>query len=92
VITFAANGAWTKQRTSSLSWLHAVYFLDQNQGWAVGSRGTLLATHDGGNSWRSLPQPTEDAIRDIYFSDPLEGWLLCERNIYDLRSNDEQRA
>jgi len=90
--TLAANGAWTKQRTSSLSWLHAVYFLDHDRGWAVGSRGTLLATNDGGNSWHALPQPTEDAIRDLYFSNAREGWLLCERNIYDLRSNDEQRA
>ncbi|HEY6232665.1 MAG TPA: YCF48-related protein [Pyrinomonadaceae bacterium] len=87
-----ASGSWTKQRTGSLGWLHAVYFLDHNRGWAVGSRGTLLATNDGGSSWHVLPQPTEDAIRDLYFSNPLEGWLLCERNIYDLRSNDEQRA
>jgi len=87
-----ASGPWTKQRTSSLAWLHAVYFLDHNRGWAVGSRGTLLATSDGGNSWHALPQPTEDAIRDLYFTDAREGWLLCERNIYDLRSNDEQRA
>ena len=84
--------SWTKQRTGSLAWLHAVYFLDQDRGWAVGSRGTLLATRDSGKSWQAKPQPTEDAIRDIYFADELNGWLLCERNIYDLRTNDEQRA
>jgi photosystem II stability/assembly factor-like uncharacterized protein len=52
----------------------------------------LLSTNDGGKSWQAKPQPTEDAIRDIYFADELQGWLLCERNIYDLRTNDEQRA
>ncbi len=88
----ALGAAWTRQRTSSLAWLHAVYFLDQNRGWAVGSRGTLLATEDSGKSWQAKPQPTEDAIRDIYFADEANGWLLCERNIYDLRTNDEQRA
>ena len=31
-------------------------------------------------------------IRDVYFSDEQNGWLLCERNIYDLKTNDEQRA
>lgn len=87
---FAAS--WTKQRTSSLAWLHAVYFLDQDRGWVVGSRGTLLATLDSGKSWQAKPQPTEDVIRDIYFADELNGWLLCERNVYELRSNDEQRA
>lgn len=85
-------GTWTKQRTGSLAWLHAVYFLDHNRGWAVGSRGTLLSTTDGGRSWQAKPQVTEDSIRDIYFSDMSQGWLLCERNIYDLRNNDEQRA
>jgi photosystem II stability/assembly factor-like uncharacterized protein len=84
--------SWTKQRTSSLAWLHAVYFLDQDRGWAVGSRGTLLATENGGKSWQARPQPTQDTIRDIYFSDESDGWLLCERNIYDLKSNDEPRA
>jgi photosystem II stability/assembly factor-like uncharacterized protein len=84
--------SWTKQRSSSLAWLHAVYFVDQNRGWAVGSRGTLLATRDSGKSWQAQPQPTEDAIRDIYFADESNGWLLCERNIYDLRTNEEQRA
>jgi len=87
---FAAS--WTKQRTSSLAWLHAVYFVDQNLGWAVGSRGTLLATDNGGKTWQVQPQPTEDSIRDVYFSDKSDGWLLCERNIYDLKSNDEPRA
>ena len=84
--------SWTKQRTGSLAWLHAVHFVDQNRGWAVGSRGTLLSTLDGGTTWQHKPQPTEDAIRDIYFTNERDGWLLCERNIYDLRSNDEQRA
>ncbi|HEV7799285.1 MAG TPA: YCF48-related protein [Pyrinomonadaceae bacterium] len=85
-------GSWTRQRTNSLAWLHAIYFSDRDHGWAVGSRGTLLATNDGGRTWQAKPQPTEDAIRDIYFADEQNGWLACERNIYELRSNDEPRA
>lgn len=91
-VCFPASASWTKQRTGSLAWFHAVHFLDRDRGWAVGSRGTLLATIDGGKTWQHKPQPTEDAIRDIYFTNERDGWLLCERNIYDLRSNDEQRA
>lgn len=93
VFLFSASAAsWSRQRTSSLAWLHAVYFVDSNRGWAVGSRGTLLSTHDSGKSWQVKPQPTEDMIRDIYFSDELHGSLLCERSIFELKSNDEQRA
>jgi photosystem II stability/assembly factor-like uncharacterized protein len=89
--TFASAGAWTRQQTGSLAWLHSVFFVDQNRGWAAGSRGTLLSTNDGGKSWQKS-NPTEDAIRDIYFNDALNGWLVCERNTYELRSNDEPRA
>ena len=88
----ASAASWSRQRTSSLAWLHAIYFLDQNRGWAVGSRGTLLSTKDSGKSWQANPQPTDDVIREVYFADDLNGWLLCERNIYDLKSNDEPRA
>jgi len=90
--TFASAGGWTRQRASSLAWLHAVFFLSPNHGWAVGSRGTVLSTNDGGKSWQAKAQPTEDTIRDIYFNDDLNGLLVCERNIYDLQSNDESRS
>ncbi len=87
-----AAGAWTKQRSGSLAWLHAVYFLDENRGWAVGGRGVLLTTDDGGNVWRSRPRVVEDALRDVYFSDEQNGWLVCERSIYDLKTKDEPRT
>jgi photosystem II stability/assembly factor-like uncharacterized protein len=90
--THASTGAWIRQRTGNMAWLHAVFFLDQNRGWAVGSRGTLLSTSSGGRSWEVESRPTEDAIRDIYFADQENGWLVCERNIYDLQSKDEPRA
>jgi photosystem II stability/assembly factor-like uncharacterized protein len=87
-----AAGVWTKQRTGSFAWLHAVYFLDENRGWAVGGKGTILATDDGGNQWQELPRPTEDSLQDIYFADEQTGWLVCERNIYDLKTVDEPRT
>lgn len=90
--TAASTGAWRRQQTSSLAWLHAVFFLDQNRGWAVGSRGALLSTIDGGKSWQAKAHPTEDTIRDVYFYDDQNGRLVCEKNLYDLRSNNEPRA
>ncbi|HKO95983.1 MAG TPA: YCF48-related protein [Pyrinomonadaceae bacterium] len=91
-VTYGSTAAWTRQRPSSLAWLHAIFFLDQHRGWAAGSRGTLLMTTDGGATWQSKSQPTVDVIRDVYFLDDLNGFLVCERNIYDLKTNDEPRA
>ena len=58
----------------------------------MGSRGTLLATEDGGRSWRARARPAEDVLRDIYFSDELNGWVVCEKNAYDLKTKDEPRT
>ena len=92
VCSTTSFASWQRQQTSSLAWLHAVFFVDQNRGWSVGSRGTLLATNDGGKSWRAKACPTGDVIRDVYFHDELSGWIVCERNIYELKSNDEPRS
>src|SRR5260370_18514029 len=89
---FAQTGAWARQRVTTLAWLHAVFFLDQNRGWAVGSRGTLLGTLDGGINWQAKSQPTGDILRDIYFTDDQTGWLVCETNIYELKTKDQPRT
>jgi photosystem II stability/assembly factor-like uncharacterized protein len=91
LLTTIASPSWTRQRSTSFAWLHSVFFVDQNRGWAVGSRGTLLSTNDGGKSWMKST-PTEDVIRDVFFNDDRNGWIVCERNIYELKSNDEARA
>lgn len=87
-----AAGGWTKQKSGTLTWLHAVYFLDENRGWAVGSSGVFLATADGGETWKAMRRPTEDNVRDLYFSDERNGWIVCERSIFLLKTKDEQRS
>jgi photosystem II stability/assembly factor-like uncharacterized protein len=87
-----ATAAWTRQQSGTLAWLHAVYFLNQNTGWVAGSNGTLLFTNDGGRSWHKMRRPTEDALRDVYFSDEQNGWLVCDREVFELRTNDEPQA
>ncbi len=81
-----AKAGWTKQNSGTLAWLRSVYFTNQNKGWIVGSKGTFLATEDGGKTWRQNKKITQDNIRDVYFSDEKNGWLLCERNVYNLGS------
>jgi photosystem II stability/assembly factor-like uncharacterized protein len=75
-----------------LAWLRAVYFVDEARGWAVGSRGALLATTDGGRVWAVRRAPTEDTLRDVYFVNEQTGWLVCDRSIYLLRTKEEPRS
>lgn len=87
------SAAWRQQASGTMAWLHAVYFLDERRGWVAGSNGTLLYTADGGESWNLAERrPTEDTIRDLYFADERTGWIVCERDIYKLRTKEEQRA
>ena len=90
--TFAQSGTWARQRTGSMAWLHSIFFLDQNRGWAAGSKGTLLQTLDGGKTWKPRGASTDDVVRDIFFTDENNGWLVCEVNAYQLKTVDEPRA
>ena len=92
VPAFAQAGTWARQNSASMAWLHAVFFLDQNRGWVVGSKGTLLQTRDGGNTWTARAASTDDVVRDIFFIDDQNGWLVCEVNAYQLKTLEEPRA
>ncbi len=70
------KAGWVKQNSGTFAWLHSVYFVNQNKGWVVGSKGTFLTTEDGGQTWKQNKKITEDNIRDVYFSDEKNGWLL----------------
>jgi photosystem II stability/assembly factor-like uncharacterized protein len=85
----SAQAAWSKQRTGTFAWLHAVFFVDERRGWAAGGKGALLSTADGGATWAVRPRPTEDALLDIFFNDEQTGWLICERSIYMPMAKDE---
>jgi photosystem II stability/assembly factor-like uncharacterized protein len=43
---------WEVQHTGQPLPLDAVYFADEQHGWAVGELGSVLATTDGGKSWQ----------------------------------------
>jgi photosystem II stability/assembly factor-like uncharacterized protein len=75
-----AAAKWERIESHSLAWLHSVYFINENKGWAVGSSGAFLTTDDGGGTWKQTFKVTSDNIRDAYFYDDMRGWLLCERN------------
>jgi photosystem II stability/assembly factor-like uncharacterized protein len=90
--TQTAAGSWVRQKAGTMAWLRAVFFLDQNRGWAVGSKGTLLKTVDGGQNWKANTAPTISIVRDIFFLDEQNGWLVCEANQYELKSSLDARA
>ena len=81
------NAGWMKQESNTFAWLHDVYFLNEKTGWITGSNGTLLTTNDGGKTWKKAKNFIQDTVRQAYFTDENNGWLLCERNLYNLGAN-----
>lgn len=83
VFTQIASAAWVKQRVMSLSWLYDVTFADAKKGFIVGSGGTIYESADGGATWTKRKGFTDDSLKQIRFSDSQNGWILCERDIYN---------
>ncbi|HMQ03344.1 MAG TPA: YCF48-related protein [Pyrinomonadaceae bacterium] len=79
-LAVSASGQWQKIEVGSLSWFHAVHFIDDRSGWVGGSSGSLFRTNDGGRNWRKVGLSTTDLVRDIVFFDRLKGWMLLERD------------
>ncbi|MCE5268648.1 MAG: YCF48-related protein [Planctomycetaceae bacterium] len=50
--TADAGRSWQSTPTGSPVPLRALAFVDEQHGWAAGDLGTILATEDGGRSWR----------------------------------------
>lgn len=44
--------SWSVQSTGQSLPIKAISFVDDHHGWAVGALGTILATDDGGQTWR----------------------------------------
>lgn len=55
---------------------------------AVGERGRILRSGDGGHSWESLSSPTDAALTAITFADPQHGWAVGHDGLI-LHSSDQ---
>ena len=55
--------------------LNDVFFLDGNVGWAVGDRGVIWHTVNGGQDWNRQPFPTSDRLTAVCFRDSQNGWI-----------------
>lgn len=55
--------------------LHAIQFVDQNEGWAVGDEGVVWHSIDSGRTWERQPTGVRASLRSIHFLNPYTGWI-----------------
>ena len=90
LLTFAAAvpapaSAYRASGTTGWTWqnprpqgnpLACVKFVDASHGWAVGGKGAIVATTDGGSCWRAQPSGTTEHLYGVTFLDDATGWAV----------------
>lgn len=56
--------------------LEGLFALDPMTAWAVGTRGVILSTADGGVTWRQQTSGVEAWLSAVHFSDRQHGWAV----------------
>ena len=70
--------SWQQARVPTRQLLTALYFVDALHGWAVGHDAVILATSDGGLTWRKQHEdPQREApLLDLWFQDVRTGFAI----------------
>jgi len=55
--------------------LTSVSFVDEHVGWAVGDRGVIWHTDDGGQAWQRQAAPVRCRLTSACFLTPNDGWI-----------------
>ena len=72
---------WNAVSSAITSDLYSVSFVNQNQGWAVGSNGTILTTSQGGTSWTAQNSGVTGFLMSVDFVDALNGWAVGNNGV-----------
>jgi len=63
------------------------HFLNTRTGWAVGDKGFLIQTTDGGQSWQPHPFDEPLGVRSVDFADGQTGWAVGAKGLVLHTSN-----
>jgi photosystem II stability/assembly factor-like uncharacterized protein len=56
--------------------LYDIAFVNKNDGWAVGAKGTILRTYNGGEDWWTQNSGTDVELQSVFFVDSFVGWAV----------------
>ena len=69
----------TQYQTLANTYLYNLKFYNINTGWAVGTKGLVLHTTNGGLVWSFQPSNDTNDLNNISFSDRYNGWIVGEK-------------
>jgi len=74
-LAILAAPAQTAERHFEDAALHAVQFVDGQEGWAAGDEGVIWHTINGGKNWERQPSGVNASLRSVCFLNPYTGWI-----------------
>jgi photosystem II stability/assembly factor-like uncharacterized protein len=74
-VNASGQEGWTLQTSPSSTVLSGVYAIDSLNVWAVGQKGLIIHTTDGGVSWDSVPNGTESNLLTVEFINADTGFV-----------------
>ncbi|MHB0878518.1 MAG: WD40/YVTN/BNR-like repeat-containing protein [Anaerolineae bacterium] len=77
VILHYLDGSWLSDQVLAPGFYNSVHFVDNLNGWAVGSDGVIAHTTDG-KHWtaQNNPDPGQHDLNDVHFVNVDEGWAV----------------
>lgn len=63
--------------------MHAITFVDNQDGWAVGGYGLVMHTSNGGESWERVEAQTHAALDAVHFANKSVGYIAGSTGVYD---------
>jgi photosystem II stability/assembly factor-like uncharacterized protein len=87
LVTQMCFAQWYQQNMGTEAYLYGVQFIDPDNGWAVGSGGTILKTSNGGTDWTTLNSGITEVLQALCFTDANNG-VVCGWNGTILRTSN----
>ena len=74
VFSFSLNAqTWKRVTSPSMSVSNDAYFVDANNGWLVGTKGSIMKTADGGKTWSTVTTSITEDLKSVYFLNATTG-------------------
>lgn len=83
---------WLPVKTGTYYTLYDIYFTDDLNGWAVGAKGTMVATQDGGESWRKIETNTKSQLLKLYANKDAVWTVGTEGVVYKVAGDAVKRV
>jgi hypothetical protein len=72
------TGTWQRQTLSAA--IHAITFVDSNDGWAAGASGAIY--HYSNGQWEQSPNDMQYDLFGIAFRSPTDGWAVGDHGTF----------